>query len=294
MLIDSVNDICFYSAFGNGDLFNSREIIRKTVEKYPNINFYYAHSKNPRMFIDIERLKFSNLRGFMRNDKDFFLGGAGDLYINTWIGRDGKYVLPGIGCTLESYIQMFNEIFSKVGMFTLDEHILYYLPKIEYRRFYIDNINKFLEEYFLQEKILSSNGDVHSDQAVTVDFTLIIETIAERYQHRLFITTERINTGLKNIFYTGDIIKAPDNFDLNEISFLSIACSTIIGRSSGPYVFTQTFSNYMNPKKKFLSFTKHENSSDLVKTEEVVRRKFWSNITSYDGILNKIEEILNA
>jgi hypothetical protein len=62
-----------------------------------------------------------------------------------------------------------------------------------------------------------------------------------------------VNSLTKNLYFTSDIINAT-NGDLNENSFVSTFCNLIIGRSSGPYCFTQTSENYSDPNKTFLCF----------------------------------------
>jgi hypothetical protein len=57
--------------------------------------------------------------------------------------------------------------------------------------------------------------------------------------------------------YTGDIIKV-ENSDLNEISYLSTFCDIIVGRSSGPFTFSNVKENIFDGNKAFLCFGEKE------------------------------------
>ena len=71
----------------------------------------------------------------------------------------------------------------------------------------------------------------------------------------------------KNISYTSDIIGTKQEPDLQEISYLSTLVDVIIGKNSGPYVFCETYDNYMDKDKTFVSFnTKHKDYDDIKET----------------------------
>ena len=284
---EQYKNICFYSSFGTGDLHNSREIIKNIIKNNPS-NYFYAHPQDPKILSDIENLKHSKIYPFMNSMIPFIKGEENDLYINTWIGRDSKFVLPGIGCTLENYLKMFNEILSKVNLQKLDRSLEDYIPSINYSKFDIFRINEFIKDH--KNLILISNGIVNSEQSINFDFTNIIMKLLDLFPEYDFILTQKINLDTKNLFFTDEIIQTT-NSDLNEISYLSLFSKVIIGRSSGPYVFCQVKENYSDPIKKFLSFTKHINASDLIFSG--LRKKFWSNATNENDILNKIIGVIN-
>lgn len=285
-------EICFYSHFGNGDLFNSREIIKDIINYDLADTYYYAHSKNRRMFSDISNLKHSKVHPFMLADKPFVIGQENDLYINTWIGRDGKYVLPGIGCTLTMYKEMFNEILRWLNLPLLSRDIRKYIPDIDYTYFQIDGVTDWVQKNVDKEVVLMCTGDAWSNQAVNFDFTPVVESLCDLYPKILFITTRRHNLIKGNLFYSGDITKTNDNFDLNEISFLSLFADTVIGRSSGPYVFTQVWTNVNKKDKAFLTFTKHINSSDLFKGLDISAQRYWSPATETDAVINNCRDVI--
>jgi hypothetical protein len=91
---------------------------------------------------------------------------------------------------------------------------------------------------------------------------------AEMYPDTDFICTNKFDTdGNKNIKFTSDIIGEVADGDLLEISYLSSHCNIIIGKNSGPYVFCETYDNYMDTNKSFISFnSKHPDYEDIQET----------------------------
>jgi hypothetical protein len=104
--------------------------------------------------------------------------------------------------------------------------------------------------------------------------------------------THRFDNYEDNIYPT-DIITLRDDFDLPEISYLSTFCSTLIGRNSGPHVFTQVKSNVMDENKKLLSFTYKPTGSSFVVNTDVKIKRYWSNATATDDVIDIIERTLN-
>lgn len=288
-------DICFYNYFGNGDLFNSRGFVQYFMNKLPETNFYYAHPKNSRIFEDMENLKYSPIiSNLMIGGKHLVIGQESDLYLNTWIGLDSRYVLPGIGCTLEKYFQLWKMLVRVSNLeIILEEDLNNYIPTIDYFKIkYTNNVNKFLSNLQFGKLVLISNGDVFSNQANNFDFSTIIDKLVKEYNDIVFIITQPINHNYINLFTTKDIIKSEDDIDLNEISYLSLFCDTIIGRSSGPYVFTQVKENFEDENKKFLSFTYHKNAANFLINVKTKAQKYWSNATNVEDVYNNIVEVL--
>lgn len=290
------DDICFYCYFGNGDLFNSREFIKELLYNFPTTKLTYAHSKSPRMFEDIDRLNYSKIiADIMPQNKHSLIGNAKDLYINSWIGLDSKYVLPGIGVTLRKYKELYNKILKDAETgFQFESEDKCYIPTINYKKLkYYKNVYN----YFRKKKnnfVLISNGDVFSNQSNNFDFNPLIDSVCDEFKEFIFIATEDRGLVKDNLVYTNDIIRADDGFDLNEISYLSTFVDTIIGRSSGPYVFAQVSENLYNNNKKFLSFTYHINASDLAMGIPTPAKKYWSREFEFDRALNRVKEVINA
>ncbi len=105
-----------------------------------------------------------------------------------------------------------------------------------------------------EEKILIDNGFCQSNQAQNFDFNPIITRLSGAFPNKLFITIQNKPAGsFSNVMSANEIIRNTDGFDLIEISYLSLFCSCLIGRNSGPHVHTQTYLNCMDSKKKLAS-----------------------------------------
>lgn len=282
--------IIFYCHYGNGDVFESREFVKEWMSLFPAKEYFYAHGKHPKILLDIPELKYCEVLPIMDMRKDVYEI-DNTLYVNTWIGRDSKYVLPGVGCVIPKFYEMNNYMLLKLGQ-KLSKNLIDYIPTINYSYYDIDNIHKFLRS-FPEKKVLICNGNVQSCQAENFNFTPIINRLAKYYKDIAFIITQNaIGFEQPNIYTTENIIKTNSGFDLNEISFLSKFCDVIIGRSSGPFLFTQTKENWMNPKMKFLSFTYKFTGANIVYNLPVKAERYWSDMTSEDGVYYKCIEAI--
>jgi len=270
--------VIFYNHFGNGDIFESREFVKEYMEKIPADNYYYAHGKNPRILADIPQLQFTEVTDVMQPMHAAVI--TDDvLYINTWIGRDGKYVLPGIGCVVESLYYMHNEILESLGFERLEKEMIEYVPDIDYSYYNTEDIDKFCNGND-KRKVLISNGPVQSNQAMNFDFTEPIVMLAQTFPDILFLVTSPVFIELDNVIFTNNLIQTEDGFDLNEISYLSLFCDTHIGRNSGPHLFAQVRENWLDPNKVTLSFTYQKMASHFVYRLPTAMEKRWSDATN--------------
>lgn len=271
------NSVVFYNHFGAGDIFESREFIKDYMKDISAEKYYYAHGKDPIILRDIDYLGFTEVTEAMHPMKDVtFIGN--DLYINTWIGRDGGYVLPGIGCVVEQLYRMHNDIRKKLGINLLQRDVYDYIPDIDYNKYSIYPVMDFIKSIKNSrgQIVLISNGNAQSNQAFNFDMSIPICLLCEAYHDSIFITTSRTNFTYPNLYYTGDVLQL-NRFDLNEISYLSTFCDTIIGRNSGPDVFCQVKKNWTDPNKALLSFTYQRIASTFVSKNDFPMKKYWSN-----------------
>lgn len=286
-----LDKLIFYNHFGAGDIFESREFVKEYMKKIPAKEYFYAHGKNSKILSDIPLLKFMEVTPLMDAMKPF-IRKENSLYINTWIGRDGKYVLPGIGCTVEYLFLMHNEILKWIGKEPLEKVPEEYIPDIDYS-FYegTRSVSKFCNEN-TERKILISNGPVQSNQAFNFNFDPSIDMLADRYPDILFILTSGSTVQKDNVLFTSDIISGAEGFDLNEISLLSTYCDTQIGRNSGPHVFSQVRRNWFDSNKVSLSFTYQKTGSHFVLTDELPMKKFWSPLVDTDEVFYVMGEVV--
>jgi hypothetical protein len=282
-------NLVLYNHYGHGDLFISREFIKEYMRLIPAENYIYSHVKNERIFADID-IGYMWPKELMRRDKAY-IRGKDTLYINMWIGRNPAYVLPGIGCTLERYFDMYNDILRELGHRRLSGNVLDYLPAVDYTYYNIDRVYDFVGQG-ADRKVFIDNCKVLSKQSDNFDMTPAIDEISNEFPDIDFIVSTKKDLEKPNIYYTEDIIQSPDKFDLNEIAFLSTYTDTIIGRASGPHVFTMNKENIMDGSKANLTFSNSPNCTHLVFNTAIPIRKHWSGAKDTRGVVQKMTEVI--
>jgi len=259
--------ICFFNYFHNGDLLATKEFIREFMENIP-AEYFYAHNKHPKNLIDLPLTQVRIPEGLPNNK--FFVGGDGTIFINTWIAAywteekpyniylDEKEILEE-GITWKSYNKVFEYIIKMVDAhigikYNLQKEIESYAHRIDYSLFNCTNIDTFISNQNQEDLVLVSNGPVESGQTlINNDMSSWMHTIANEFPNKKIICTRKFNTNLVNILFTDDIIGDRSGHDMNEISYLSKFCPNIIGRNSGPFLFTNSLENLKTPGKRFLS-----------------------------------------
>ena len=283
--------VLFYNHFGAGDIFESREFVQAWMDLVPARSYHYSHGKNPRILKDMKGLQFKPITEHMQPMRGVWDDLNGNLYVNTWIGRDGKYILPGIGCTVEKLFQMHNDMLSVYKLGTLPGQPIDYIPLVNYYEYDLIECDKFKHSMSGIRKVFIDNGLVQSRQAENFEFNPIVEQVASNHPEIEFIVTHAFYTKISNIHFTSEITKVA-KFDLNEVAYLSLCCDVLIGRNSGPHVFTQNRTNCSSADKKLLSFTYHPQGASFVVNTPVEIKKLWSAATKKDEVITVIEEAL--
>ena len=291
--IVTVENVYFYNHFGNGDIFESLEFVKEWMEILGDRNYFYGHGKNPKILWEIPEITSMDVTEEMQPMRAIhFNDETKSMFINTWIGRDGKYVLPGIGVVVERLWRMHNDMLASVGCRPLSKSIMEYVPSLNYS-LYPDcvNIDYWLRAEARDRRLwLIDNGNVQSSQAPNFDFSPIIEEVAKLELDDFFITTHDSGIKLPNVWTTSEIIRSKDGFDLPEISFLSRWVNGSIGRNSGPHVYTQVRDNWMDESYRFLSFTYKQQAAYFVLNQPVMAKKYWSPyINDKQAIENMLE-----
>lgn len=255
--------VVFFNYAHKGDVFLSRSFVQHIMESV-EAEFYYSHYCGEYLLKDLN-LKYIPLDQIpkVQNNNEhannFTIGDT--IYINTWIGKYASVVTPGYcECTLKTlyslvYPQVFNFLSQQLNLNLQLKPIKYYLGcKIDYSYYNITSVDNFLE-IEKRKKVLFCNGPCLSDQCdYSGDLSEIIDEVSKIYSNIIFITTHDTKLCQENIKYTGDII-GNDDQDLYEISYLSKFCYFMIGRYSGPFIFTNAIvENMFDQSKKFLCF----------------------------------------
>jgi hypothetical protein len=276
-----------YNHFHNGDIFYSRMLINGLIKKF-NINFY--HNLTSPLLSDIDGL--TEIVGIPPN----FNAHTNDLEnknVNSWVGQQNMVFVnrPIPGCSFENYFELVKLILKNYEIeIELDEE--FYLPTINKDKIFgNDDITMFMENLKLSYNkiILLCNGNVNSNQSVNVDLTNLIIRLSNNHHDKVFLVTQDILTNATNIINTSSITKIKP--DLLQISLISNFCDIIVGRASGPYCFTHTKENLLNPNKTYISFTKNVNEGVWYKNTKSIQK--WSPDFNIENMYSLINNELN-
>ena len=265
-----MSKIIFFNHYHRGDLLTHKEFIRQLQNEMPGFTFEYMHFNHPKLTRDLN----IPVIGVPENldAKTPFYQDEGVLYINTWIGCFWDIFCEHGGINMNSLWHQWDKILDTInGHFNTEIALRTdkesYLPEIDFTKFDVSSIDEFLKTH-TNKKILICNGPPKSGQSFSDNMQDFINLAAEESPNIDFICTTKFDTTLNNVLFTDDIIvdkeiedkRAPwedreiNNCDLQEISYLSEHCDAIVGKNSGPFVFCETYNNYMNPNMKFLSY----------------------------------------
>jgi hypothetical protein len=291
--------IIFFSHAHRGDICISRPFVNQIIKEL-NIDFGYAHFWGDYLlrdmnieYIDIDKVSILSDK---RHVSNFVSDGI--LYINTWIGNYFSFSKPGYGeCTLKTtydvvYVEMF-EFIKNIFKVNIElKNIYEYFPTIDYSHFNTHKVDEFVGNNSAKKNVLLCNGPALSGQCeYNGDMEEIIEFLSKKYKDITFITTHKINCNNQNVKYTGDIIQS-EGPDLNEISYLSKFCDIIVGRSSGPFIFTNIKDNIFNQNKSFLCFGKKV--TDCLPYGMDLECEFIFQYFSNDNTLNELTETISG
>lgn len=267
-------NILFYNLWHNGDVFSGRGYIKHIIDSSPGVRFGYYHVNNSKIVSDLVKTQFKpDLKKWqvdqLTHHKIFETEQT--IYINTWVGAyfyqnksravdhiDFIANLDGEGhanyLSLHKIYTFIINYLNKNHDFNigLTNNPLDYVPSIDWSKYETKNADTFVSKY-PNKKHLICNGIVRSSQSNITNLANEIEKIAKLFTHDIFICTEKFETSQKNIHFTSDIFNLSN--DLNEISYLSTFCDTIIGKNSGPFMFTHILDNINNHNKIFLGMS---------------------------------------
>jgi hypothetical protein len=264
--------IVFFNHYHRGDLLTHKEYIRQIKNEMPSdMKYEYFHFNHPKLTRDLDIPKMG-IPDTLDHKTPFYQDGE-TLYINTWIGCFWDIFCQHGGINMNSLWHQWEKIFETINQafsveLKLKEEKEFYLPSIDFSKFNVATIDEYLESNKDKGKILICNGAPKSGQSFSNNMSEFITSVAKNYPNVDFICTEKFESSAWNVLFTDDIIRDTEveelrapwedrevNFcDLQEISYLSENVDAIVGKNSGPFVFCETKNNYMNPKKKFLSY----------------------------------------
>lgn len=262
-----MSKIVFFNHFHRGDLHTNKEYIRQIMQELPDFEYEYLHSNPEKLLLDLNIPTVGTPDHLDKNtvcyqDED-------TLYINTWVAANWDIFCKHGGINMHTMHEQWGIIFETINEY-FDANIELktkeeYLPRIDYTLFDIKNIDTYIESNPRDRKVLICNNVPQSGQSLTSDLSEFIKDAAKKYTDTQFICTNEFDIGTQdNILFTNDIVSV-EGCDLQEISYLSTFCDIIIGKNSGPYVFCETYDNYMDKNKRFLSFNTKHHEYDIIK-----------------------------
>jgi hypothetical protein len=253
-------NIFFYNAWHNGDLHVSRTFIRYILENIKADSYNYLHSNSTKILQDIvnlNQLPFKN-EIIDKNSQDGYLKKNQNYYINTWYGSYNFDYLRNKEMNIFVLFNIFKRTLKELFDHEILNDPLYFLPKIDYTKFDIKNVDNFILKD-KRRKVLICNNNVDSGQSENFSFDPIIEKLSKDYPNILFIVSNIFKDHIiekNNIFYCNRLCSNIYDNNLNEIGYLSKFCDVVVGRYSGPQSFAGTYENFLDTSKTFINFVK--------------------------------------
>ena len=302
-----MDSIVFFNHFHRGDLHTSKEFVREVMNKLPDINFEYWHD-NPEIILKEIGISPSAQKTPTLVDKQkALMKNNNTLFVNTWVGCQWDIFCKHGGINMNTLYAQWELLYKGINKFfksdlELNKNKEYYLPRIDFEKINKKaktNIEDWINNH-TSSKVLICNNTPASGQSFTFNIDDELLKFVDKHLDINFIFTNQLPEKKDNIFYTSDIIGTNQDPDLQEISYLSEKVDVIVGKNSGPYVFCETYNNYMNKNKKFVSFnTKHKDYDNIKETmSNGLKIKCSYNAVPIFDVVNKndkdINNIINA
>lgn len=285
-----MNKLVLYNGCNNGDVHVARSYIQDIANKYSG-EVYYAikPSFSSPLLSDISNIKqYFVSEEFMRDILHQSIVIQNDItYINTWFCQlDGKYFkqTQTENCNFTILYAIFTDVYKHLSL-ELDEY-LNYIPKIDFQNLELDEQKRLIDQTSkFKSRILICSSDVKSGQAPNFDFTIPVDLLSAKYKDCCFLLTRSLDIKKENVI---DI----SHYSLNQIAYISQYCNVIVGRSSGPYVFSIIKENVFDETKTFVCFCHDKIISLGLPGNENKCGLIWSNDFNESNIVSKIEEAI--
>lgn len=263
--------ICFFNRYHNGDVFAGKGYMQELMRQHPQLKYQHAQVNSPKTMADLpaEHRSAESLPKDMIDSYRF-----GDLeeafYVNTWIGCYGNSVIP-VGeehanwpSLYTMWMIIYDAIETAYGIkIERTADVSKYVPETNWSVYNTAPALQFLGQ--TQRMVLLCNGLVRSTQSNLGTMGPIIDELTHNYPDIKFVCTTKFDTtdyaNKDRIFFTDDIFKGVAGGDINEIAFLSTRAEVIVGKNSGPFMFTHIKENIFDPNKAFVSLSHRPSDS---------------------------------
>jgi hypothetical protein len=298
--------LTFYNHYGVGDLVESREFVLDWMRLAGVTEAEYAHRSLPRFFEDLPQIRSIDITPEMDMRQSWDRVHR-TMYVNTWIGRDGRYVVnPGVGCTVEGLYRMHNDMLADAGLGQLPRTMAEYIPTIDYSRVNLGHLHEWLDEHAGMRLVLFCNGKTGSGHAPNFDFGPMLDRIVERPDTRFIFTDASASVihDRRDVVFSDELTgrwdRPPGAYgpcDFNAIGYLSRFCEIIVGRCSGAQMAANVLPNWMDSTKKLVCFTQHRNGACFVLNPDALGLKMkvvWSPADNAVDAGKVLEEVLKG
>jgi hypothetical protein len=263
--------ICFYNHWHNGDVFAGKGWMQEMQRQLPEFEFTHAQKNSVKTMQDLRgnHVLVSDIPREV-GDRIRYIHLDDTLYINTWIGAYGNAVIPDgeHHANWTSLHTMWMHIYDMVEH-AIDKKLARtadmetYMARTDWTKYEIGFANQFLGQR--DRIVLICNGVVQSTQSELRTMEDILSQMSHDYPDIAFVCTSKFedtNWPMKdNVFFTDDIFASATGGDINEIAYLSTHAEVIVGKNSGPFMFTHVWDNIMNPNKAFVSLSHRPSDS---------------------------------
>ena len=259
--------IVFFNHYHRGDMHTQKEYVKQVMRELSNFEFEYKHY-NPSKLTNEFGISHTGVPSQLNHKQKFYEQGD-TLFVNTWVGCDWDIFCKHGGINMHTIYEGWGIIFNKINdVFGCNIKLLdskeEYLPRINYNFIDKEGIDYYIENNQPEGRMLICNNNPNSGQSFAGNMEEYIVALAEENPDVHFICTDNISKDVDNIIYTKDIIGDVGETDLLEVSYLSRFCDVIIGKNSGPYVFCETYDNFMDENKTFISFNTKNPAYDTI------------------------------
>jgi hypothetical protein len=297
----TINKICFYNRWHNGDVFSGKGYMQDLIRQLPDIEFSHSQVNKIKTMGD---MPFTHLPidQIPVTDSHRVSASEDTIYINTWVGGYKDFMFPNEEhANYPMLNRMWMYIYDRVAWY-LDrpiEHttnLFALIPTTDWSKFNIAPALAWLEG---KGRIaLFCNGIAQSSQSQLGTMGEIIKNLAQIHPDVSFVCTTKFSTEwfpyTSNIYFTDDIFAEVEGGDLNEIGFLSTKAELIVGKNSGPFMFSHVRENIANPNQAFLSLSHRPSDSYLMHVIGFPCRYFHYSREELHQLTFYLNEILNG
>jgi len=283
--------VIFYNQWRNGDCFLPKEYVRDIANRFPIIEFEFAHNNHPSIISDLV-LKHTRLDSIPQFPMPMRMAQTQNgeiLFINTWVGCwiFGEDALMGEKDHANFYLlhKMWNRFYDALGLEMRGDY-KYYLPTIRYQSFNLTEPTEYINRIGNKQMIFFSNGKQQSEQSSMGDMSKTIRILAEKFKDIEFYATDPVDFEAPNL----TVCKHESGF-LNQLSYISRRASIIVGKNSGPFTYAHTKENISNPNKTFMCFS-HKLKDCLLGEGEYICNSYFNNTTDEVEAAKIIEDLL--